>query len=142
MVGNRRGAAYLSLDEGAALHERFAGPVKSAGVDVLPTTAWVIPGAVLALLGAVLLVVVGRRLRAPTSGRLAVALAMYGLGAVGVEAFSGWIRSTSQDSPWFSVGRITLEEGLEMSACVYAVAAIVDSLRFERLANGTMVTTV
>jgi hypothetical protein len=132
-------AGYLSIDEAAVLHERLAGPVRSADID-LPTYAWLLPGTVLAVCGAGLLIVVGRRLPKPTAARLAVALATYGAASIVIEGIGGWIRRGSDDSVWFSVS-LTLEEGTEMAACVYAVAVIVDSLQFRGIGDGTLVTT-
>jgi hypothetical protein len=114
----------LSIDEATALHERLAEPVSAAGIDV-PTYAWVVPGAALAIAGSAVLLFAGRQLPSPTAGRLGIALAAYGTAAVGIEAINGWIRDSRGDSPLFTIGT-TIEEAVEMVACAYAVAVIVD----------------
>lgn len=113
-------ATYLSLDEVASLHERLSGPVRAAGFDV-PTYAWLVPGVVLALVGSVVLVLVTRPLPAPTRRLLALSLALYGGGAVVLEAVNGLLRDQGLRL-LFSVGT-TLEETLEMIACIGVVVA-------------------
>jgi hypothetical protein len=123
-------ATYLSIDEAAGLHERLAGPGESIGIDV-PTYAWILPGTLLALAGTIVLVAAARHLPRRTAASLAVALGAYGAGAIGLEAFNGWIRRRSDDSPWYTLGTI-VEEALEMGACILAVAAIVDTVDVTR----------
>ncbi len=113
-------AIYFSVDEATGLHELLGRPLRTLDLDV-PTYNWVLPGLVLALAGTVALVVVGRRLPTSVKGRLAVALGCYLLGAIGVEAFNGWVGG----GPVFTVGMI-VEESLEMGACILAVVAVVD----------------
>lgn len=127
------GATYASIDEAAGLHERLAGPVESAGIQ-FPTYASILPGVVIAVVGAAVLVTSGRRLPRPTAGRLGVALACYGLAAVGVEAVNGWTRDHNWDNA-YTVGTI-VEESVEMGSCVYAVAAIVDAFQWRRICTG------
>jgi hypothetical protein len=133
-------ATYLSIDEASSLHERLAGPVNDLGVD-LPTFAWVLPGFFVAAGGAIVLVIAGRRLPHPTGFRLGVALACYGGAAVGIEAFNGWIRVRRYDSDVsdvYTFGTV-VEESVEMGACAYAVATIVDAFRVRRTPTGIVV---
>jgi len=103
------GATYASIDETVGLHERLAGPVESAGINV-PTYAWILPGVVIAVAGAAV------------------------LAAVGVEAVNGWSRDRNWDTT-YTIGTI-IEEGVEMAACVYAAATIVDAFRWRRICSG------
>lgn len=116
--------AYLSIDEAVGLHERLAGLTALAGLEV-PTYAWVVPGSFLAAAGSAILVVAGRALPSPTAQRLGVALVAYGTGALGLEAFTGWIQQHEGLDWLFTVG-ITAEESLEMFAAAYGVSAIID----------------
>ena len=126
-------SAFLSLDEVTSLHERL-----KSGVDI-GTRAWVVPGAALALCGAAWLIWVCRKLPRHTTNRLLIALVVYGAGALGVEAASGWISETTFETEWFSVARIVVEETLEMGACVWAIAVVVDALHVRRAATGVTI---
>ncbi len=119
--------AYLSLDETAGLHERLATPVRSSGLD-LPTYAWLVPGAVIAALGCLILFKAARRLPVPVVRRLAVALACYLTGAIGMEGVNGLFSTRGLDMELVFAAGTTLEETLEMVACVLAITAIVDHL--------------
>lgn len=116
-------AFYLSIDEATGLHELLRQPVEAMNLD-LPTYSWVLPGAVLALAGTAGFIVVGRRLPAGVKRLLALALGCYFAGAIGVEAFNGWVGQGGA-GPVFTVGMI-VEETLEMGACIVAIVAIVD----------------
>lgn len=118
-------AALLSLDEAVALHERLARPLADARIWAV-TYPWLVLGVVVALVGSVVLILAGRSLRPATARRLAIALALYALGALGVEAFTGWIKNHGPEV-LFSAGMI-VEEGLEMLACIIAALAILDDL--------------
>lgn len=118
-------AAYLSLDEAARLHERLARPLVATGLDT-PTYPWLALGAVVGIAGATVLIFAGRSLPRETGRRLALGLGCYGAGALGVEAFNGWMRQNGPDYV-FSAGLI-LEEGLEMLGCIIAAGAIADYL--------------
>jgi hypothetical protein len=115
---------YLSIDEAAGLHERLGGLTYLGGIDP-PTYAWVVPGSLLAAAGIAILVLTGRSLPSPTAQRLGLALVAYGIGAIGLEAFTGWVRDRGGLDWLFTVG-ITAEESLEMIAAAYAIIAIVD----------------
>ncbi|HEX2248540.1 MAG TPA: hypothetical protein VHH13_13435 [Arthrobacter sp.] len=129
-------AAYLSLDEAARLHERLARPLLAAGLDT-PTYPWLALGAVVGIAGATVLFFAGRSLPAETGRRLALGLGCYGAGALGAEAFNGWIRQNGPDYV-FSAGLI-LEEGLEMFGCIIAAGAIADYLAARLLRSRDLV---
>lgn len=116
-------AVYFSIDEATGLHELLGRPLGALDVDIA-TYNWVLPGLVLALAGTAVLVHVGRRLPAAVRRRLATALGCYLAGAIGVEAFNGWV---GPGGPVFTIGMI-VEESLEMGACILAIVAIVDHL--------------
>jgi hypothetical protein len=118
-------AVYLSFDEAFELHERLRNPFGSI-TDDLPTYAWVIPGAALAVAGSAVLITAGRRLPPIARPRLAAALGLYGVSAVGVEAVNGWFREHDRDAA-YTIGTV-LEESGEMGACILAVTAILDAI--------------
>lgn len=117
--------AYLSMDEAAGVHEQLAylmeGP---GGVPFL----WLIPGVVLAAVGATTLVMVGRRLPRRPGLRLAGALGLYLGAAIGVEVVNAAQWLSSGESQGYQLGTF-LEEGLEMVACVLAIGIIAGHLR-------------
>ncbi|GGV17147.1 hypothetical protein GCM10010182_42760 [Actinomadura cremea] len=80
--------AWLSIDESVQVHERLAGVGKEwadgLGVSV-PTYAWVLPGAAMALAGTVAAVLRARRLPRDQRAGLLGALAVYISGALVVE---------------------------------------------------------
>jgi xanthine/uracil permease len=119
--------AYLSLDETAGLHERLAKPVRSSGID-LPTYAWLLPGVALAAVGCLVLVKAARRLPPRIARRLGVALGCYFAGAIGMEAVNGLFSDRWLDLPLLFAAGTTLEESLEMVACILAITALVDHL--------------
>lgn len=124
-------AGYLTLDELAQLHERLNEPVRAAGLD-LPTYAWLLPGVVIAAAGALVLARAARLLPPFTARRLGLALAVYLAGAIGMEAVNGLFSGRWLDLELiFAVGT-TLEESLEMLACILALTAIVDHLAAPR----------
>ncbi|MGQ0624080.1 MAG: hypothetical protein ACT4PP_05405 [Sporichthyaceae bacterium] len=118
---------YLTLDELAQLHERLNEPVRSTGIS-LPTYAWLLPGVVLAGAGAVILVRAGRHLPVFTARRLGLALGVFACGALGMEALNGLVSGRWLDLELLFAAGTTIEESLEMLACVLAVTAIVDHL--------------
>jgi hypothetical protein len=118
-------ATYLSIDEATGIHELFGAPMQRLDIAV-PTYNWVLPGIVVAIAGAAGLVVVGRHLPTVVRRRLCIALACYAAGAIGVEAFNGWVGDTGATTV-FTLGMI-VEETLEMGACILAIVAIVDHI--------------
>jgi MFS family permease len=131
-------AAYLSVDEATQLHERLAALGERSGLD-LPTYAWLVPGVIVAAIGATVLVVAGRALPPTTGARLGLALALFAFASLGLEALGGWLRDRTDDSPWFTLA-IIVEEGVEMLACILAVGAIIDAHRIERDGGRIVVT--
>lgn len=120
-------AAYLTLDELAQLHERLNEPVRSTGID-LPTYAWLLPGVVIAATGALVLIRAARTLPPRVARRLGIALACYLAGAIGMEAINGLFSGRWLDLELVFAAGTTLEETLEMAACILALTAIVDHL--------------
>ncbi|MFB4315080.1 hypothetical protein [Actinomadura sp. 21ATH] len=118
-------AAWLSVDETAQVHERLAGPGRewAAGLGIaLPTYAWVLPGALGAAAGVAGAVLWARRLPGDLRYGMLGALAAYLAGALVVEAFNGWARRQGADAV-YAVGT-SVEEGLEMGACLLALAVL------------------
>lgn len=113
---------FMSVDEATQIHERTAGLVTN---NPLPTFAWVVVGVPLAAALVVLLALATRAVEPSLRRRLAVALAIYLVGALVLEAFSGyfWRQLRPNVSEAFATG----EEVLEMVACIYALHVIVAS---------------
>ncbi|MFW6720647.1 hypothetical protein ACHZ98_10795 [Streptomyces sp. MAR4 CNY-716] len=124
-LGFSAATALLSIDETVSLHERL-GEVGKAWKDTagvaLPSHAWVLPGALLAVAGVVVAVVWARRLPRDLRYGLLGALGVYLGGALVVEAFNGWAHKNDH-SLTLMLGTI-VEEGLEMGACVVALAVL------------------
>ncbi|MEO3851320.1 hypothetical protein ABGB09_27465 [Streptomyces sp. B8F3] len=124
-LGFSAATATLSIDETVSLHERLGEVGKSwkdtAGV-ALPSHAWVLPGAILAVAGVVVAVVWARRLPRDLRYGLLGALGVYLGGALVVEAFNGWAHKNDH-SLTLMLGTL-VEEGLEMGACVVALAVL------------------
>lgn len=124
-LGLAAATTLLSIDETVSLHERLGEFGKSwkewAGVS-LPTHAWVVPGALLAAAGTVCAVLWARRLPRELRVGLLSALAVYLGGALLTEAFNGWAHENDY-STVLMLGTI-VEEGLEMSGCLVALAVL------------------
>ncbi|EPH42621.1 hypothetical protein ABT390_23160 [Streptomyces aurantiacus] len=124
-LGLAAATALLSIDETASLHERLGEVGKSwkewAGGS-LPTHAWVLPGAVLAAAGTVCAVLWARKLSRDLRYGLLGALGVYLGGALLTEAFNGWAHAHSH-STVLMLGTL-VEEGLEMSGCLVALAVL------------------
>jgi len=121
-------ALYFSLDEAAGIHELLAYLVPASDADFSPFL-WLIPGSVLAAAGAVLLVLVGRRLPPRPRRGLLVGLALYLAGAVGIEVISGRLRDAfGIESAPYDLATV-VEEGMEMAACVLAITVLAGHLR-------------
>ncbi|MFW6693463.1 hypothetical protein [Streptomyces sp. MAR4 CNX-425] len=124
-LGFAAATALLSIDETVSLHERLGEVGKSwketAGV-ALPSHAWVLPGAIVAVAGTVCAVLWARRLPRDLRWGLLGALGVYLGGALVVEAFNGWAHKNDY-SLTLMLGTL-VEEGLEMGACVVALAAL------------------
>lgn len=112
----------MSVDEATQIHERTADLVTR---NPLPTFPWVVVGVPLAVLLVTVLVLATWRLERPVRRRLGLALALYILGALVLEALSGyyWRQQRPNVSELFG----TVEELLEMVACIYAAHVIVGS---------------
>lgn len=118
-------AALLSVDETVSLHERLGEVGRSwkewAGGS-LPTHAWVLPGALLAAAGTVCAVLWARKLPRDLRNGLLGALAVYLGGALLTEAFNGWALGHGHRTV-LMLGTL-VEEGLEMSGCLVALAVL------------------
>lgn len=123
----------LALDETISLHERLGGPVgvwAQTHAVSLPTYAWVLPGALVAAVGLVLFVLWARSLPPGLRYGLVAALAMYLTGALLVEAANGWFKHHGA-SLRYLLGT-SVEETLEMGACVLAIGVLARALTFAK----------
>ncbi|HLS45185.1 MAG TPA: hypothetical protein VK045_07100 [Ornithinicoccus sp.] len=115
--------AYLSIDEFTMLHERYD---EILGIEVdIGTYGWVVPGIGVALAGVTVLLFAGRGLPLTLRRALLLAMSLYLFGALFVEALSGFASIGNPDfESWIKALLIAVEEGLEMTACVVAVTAL------------------
>ncbi len=105
--------------------------IQSAMGVSFPTFAWLIPGVVIAAAGATLLWVWSSRQPRFTRRGLRVAVVLYGLGAVVVEAIGGIVyRRFGIDGRYRAVAG--LEELLEMTACIVALVAVLSMVIVEQ----------
>ena len=122
-------AVFVGLDEGLAVHEELIEPVRGAlGTGGLLYQAWMIPYAVLVLLGGLALVPWFRSIEPHLRNRLFGAAGIFLLGAFGSEAIGGVIiDSGGFDSAGYTVV-VSIEEALEMAGVIYAIAALLRSV--------------
>ncbi|NCT90120.1 hypothetical protein GXB85_04010 [Cellulomonas sp. APG4] len=124
-------ASAMAADELLGWHEklRTVGVVMSdaTGLD-LPTYAWLMPGALLALGLVVAVVLWVRGLPGRARVGVIVGAALYVAGALGVEAISGWV--AREDGIALAYNLVTAgEEGLEMTGCLVVLAVLLGMLR-------------
>lgn len=118
--------AYVSVDEGVALHERLVLPLKAAlGTTGLLFYAWVIPyGLLVAVLGGIYLRFL-LSLPPATRRQFFLAAGVYLSGALGLELFGGRYYEGHQgaaDLPYTLL--TTAEELLEMAGVVIFIRAL------------------
>lgn len=116
----------LSLDEAVQVHERLA--LLAPLVPSTPSYQWVVPGALVAVVGLTCLAAASRTLPREVRRGLAVAAALYLGGAVGVESFNGWLAGTRGIGDLYRLST-ALEESLEMAGCLVAIATLLGGLR-------------
>lgn len=119
-------ATLMAADEMLRWHEKLrgVGSQLSGGLGVaLPTYAWVLPGAVLAVALLLLVLAWVRRLPRPVRTGVLVGAGMFVLGALGVEAASGWVEGSSGVGLAYNL-LTALEEALEMGGCIIVLAAL------------------
>lgn len=119
-------AFLMSLDETVQIHEHLRGLgnwIQAALGISFPTFTWLIPGILIAAGGAATLWVWSARQPTPTRRGLRLAVVLYGLGVVVVEAIGGVVyRRLGLGGEYRAVAG--LEELLEMTACVIALVAV------------------
>jgi hypothetical protein len=116
-------ALLMSIDEATRLHERTVALIPG---NPLRTSGWLLIGIPLAIGLVVVLYLASRSLPPTTRRALGIALAAYLVGAVGFEALSGYYWGLAR--PRVSGAFGTIEEVLEMTACIYAIHVIVRGL--------------
>jgi len=125
----------LSLDELAGLHERLGALGAAVTSGSALHFAWVVPGAALAGLLLVALLVGGRSVPRTVRRQLAVALAIYLTGALLVEAVSGQVLVARGDRAAYLL--VTgVEELLEMLGVLLVLRAVLGSVRAQRAGDG------
>jgi hypothetical protein len=122
-------AAWLSIDEAAALHERLGTVARAVGVR--GTFEWVALGLPVAIVGIVALALVSRRTEPLLRRRLGIAALVFLGGSLGLEAVAGTLVETwglSKTAPLFIL-EVTIEEAAEVVGVLLALRAVLDGLR-------------
>lgn len=138
-------ALYLSIDEGAQLHERvnwvFDGTTAPTGAL---TWWWVIPFGLLVLAVAAAFSRFWWRLPVPTRNGLAIAAGLYVAGAIGMEMVGSEIINGGDGTGRFGGGTgyaylaaTTVEESLEMLGVIIAIYTVLELLRTTVLPNSS-----
>lgn len=113
---------YLSIDEGATIHENFSNLSRFFGAQgglFEPQHGWLPFGLVMAVVAAIAFAPFLRGLPRPAAGAFMLAGGLYALGAIGFEIIGSLMlrAGISSDSLIYDLRRV-LEEGLEMYAIV------------------------
>lgn len=121
---------YLSMDEGAAIHESFSGPLQDAfNTSGFLEFGWIILGIPLVILFGVVYLRFWLRLSSPTRPLLAIAGLLYVGGAIGIESISANQYSMDGGSSFLYLAIATLEELFEMLGVVVFIYALLDYLK-------------
>ena len=120
---------YFSMDEGAAIHELFSGPLKSAfDTSGFFEFGWLILGIPLVILFGVLYVRFWWWLPGRTRPLFAIAAALYVGGAVVIEGISASQYAAAGGSTFRYLAIATVEETFEMLGVVVFIYALLDYL--------------
>lgn len=120
---------YLSMDEGAAIHESFSGPLKSAfDTSGFFEFGWLILGIPLVIVFGLLYVRFWWRLPDRTRLLFAVAGLMYVGGAIVIEGISASQYAADGTSSFRYLAIATVEETFEMLGVVVFIYALLDYL--------------
>jgi hypothetical protein len=113
---------YLSLDEGAELHEKLIGPMRSLlGAGGILYFAWIIPGIIVLLILAWYFRPFVTHLPGKIRRGFLVAVVIYLVGALGSEMVGGLLyQNLGQDNPLYYV-QSHIEELLEMTAVILLI---------------------
>lgn len=121
---------YLSMDEGAAIHESFSGPLQDAfSTSGFLEFGWIILGIPLVILFGIVYLRFWLRLSSPTQLLFAIAGLLYVGGAIGIESISANQYSIDGGSSFLYLAIATLEELCEMLGVVVLIYALLDYLK-------------
>lgn len=134
-------ALELSADEIAQLHEKLAGFDLDTGV----TFAWLSVGVPVAIVAGVGILWIARKIDRRLRFRLIVAGATYLLGALGFEALGGFVvggrvDELARSSLAYHVV-VGVEEGLEATGALLALAAALSALTIRHTTDGILART-
>ncbi len=118
------------VDEVAAIHEEFSDPLRSAlVVGGWLRFAWVILGASISLVIALLFLRAFLAIPAAVRWQLALGAGLFLLGAIGMELPGGYLKESQgiESAPYVLVS--TIEEGLEMAGTLVWLRALTTHLR-------------
>ncbi|QHC01152.1 hypothetical protein EK0264_13190 [Epidermidibacterium keratini] len=133
--------ALASADEAAALHEAVLGgiaaQIDSSAMGLLHFT-WVVPGALVASLVALMFWRLMRSLPRRARRGLIVAGALFLTGSIGAESISGLVFRAQGDGFGYVVAT-SVEEAMEMTAVILFLATLLSLLHFRRGAHRVFV---
>ncbi len=123
----------MSIDEVAQLHEHLGHLHEMWKTHGIFYFAWVIPGAIAALVTGLLFLRFVLHLPAGTRNRFVLAAVVFCTGALGVEAISGWRAETMGMNNMTASVIATVEEDLEMIGVAIAIVALLRHMAAERM---------
>lgn len=128
---------YFSLDETVRLHEHLNMLLSGFGQQLpVATFVWVIPGALIALLIAALLLRMVLSLPRTSRNGLLAGGCVFVLGSLGLESVEGFIYyDQGENSIFVALG--VIEEALEMTGVTLAIAAMLHLLEWRRTGEAT-----
>lgn len=128
-------ALFMSIDEGAAIHERMSLFIAKYTGDLSGTFfyfAWVIAGIFLVLLVVAIFFRFWWNLPPKTKWLLAAAVAVFLAGAIGVESVAGHHMSTHGIDETYRL-LVLVEESLEMFGSILAIYALLDFMKTQKI---------
>jgi hypothetical protein len=130
---------YLSADEAGQIHEVMQGPMDElVSMHGWLTYAWVIPGAVIALILGLAFLRFIRNLPNPTRRWVIVSGAAFVLGALVIETYGGMLSDElGYDSTPYQM-EVAVEEGFELfgaSTFIWAIARYAEQRRTARMTS-------
>lgn len=127
------GFTVLAADEMLIIHERFGRGTEAVLGDMAPSFAWLVPGVIVVVLLAIVLVPKLRRLPRRTWRGLLLAAVVFLVGALGLEALGSLLFEMEGAPDHLAGGLALVEEALEVAGTVIALWAITNHLQEQLL---------
>jgi hypothetical protein len=124
----------LSIDEIAQLHEHLGHLHETWQTHGILYFAWVVPGLIAVAVVAVLFLRFALHLPSATRNRLLAAAVVYFVGALGVEALSGWRAETMGYNNMSHSLIATVEEVMELTGVAMVIVALLRHMQAHGMA--------